>query len=410
MSTASAELRGARIAPNRVRIDRILAVTIFCFGFGFALQALPPIIAQLPTLRPAIAWPLLAVVFGGLAASVVAAVIGRGTRATASIVAITLLLALLLWPLSVQDAAAVAGQTPWLWYLVTIGTAYAAYSAPLRIAVLYAAITPVMFGALRAMPSGGDAGLTRSLLDAFYVCIVGFVMLLLIVVLRQSADRVDRAQATAMAEYENALRQHAGELERVEVDAVVHDNVLASLLAAASAQSAAERSLAAQMATRALSVLLPEREGVPSEGYVPLEMLVRQLQHASATFGAELDVRGAPTSAADAALSRPVAEALLGAAWQALTNSVQHAGPDPSVTRRVRAVLDEGAIDISIEDDGRGFVLEDVPRERLGIRLSILERVRAAGGSALVLSTPGRGTQVRLGWSADSEPAAQVRR
>lgn len=395
----TSETPGGRTPVNRARIDRILAATVFTFGFGFALQALPPIIAQLPTLRPAVAWPLLIIVFGGLAASVVAAIVQAATRIIASVVAATLLIALVLWPLSVEDPAALAGQMPWLWYLVTIGTAYAAYAVPLRLAVAYALVTPILFGALRLMPSGGAAGITRSLLDAFYVGIVGCVMLLLIVVLRQSAESVDRAQATAMAEYENALRQHAGELERVEVDAVVHDNVLASLLASASAQSPAERTLAVQMASRALSVLLPERDG--SESHVALEMLERQLQHAASTFGAALELDGSARSGRtpEPELPRPVAEALLGAAWQALTNSVQHAGPDSTVTRRVRAVVRRRSVDIVIEDDGGGFLVDQVPRERLGIRLSIIQRVRSVGGRAQVISTPDVGTEVRLTWS-----------
>lgn len=396
MAKRSADAAGPGPAANRKRIDRILAATIFFFGSGFALQTIPPIVTQLPVLQPAVGWPLLAIVFGGLAASVVAAILQRGTKLAGWVVAIALLLALLVWPLSVRDSSAVAGQTPWLWYLVTIGTAYAAYAAPLRIAVGYALVTPVLFGVLRILPSGGAAGVTRAVLDAFYVGIVGCVMLLLIVVLRQSADRVDRAQATAMAEYESALRQHAGEIERVEVDAVVHDNVLASLLAAASAHSPTERALATEMATRALAVLLPDRDGAGSEGFVALEMLARQLQHAASTFGAELVA--VPASERDAELPRPVAEALLGAVWQALTNSVQHAGPDATVARSVRARTDPDDIEIAVVDDGRGFVLAEVPRERLGIRLSILERVRSVGGTASVHSIPGVGTEVELRW------------
>jgi nitrate/nitrite-specific signal transduction histidine kinase len=238
-------------------------------------------------------------------------------------------------------------------------------------------------------------------LDAFYVGIVSFVMLVLITVLRQSADEVDRAQTTAMEQYEAAMRQHAGEVERVEVDALVHDNVLATLLAAAQAESAAERALVSSMAQRTLAVLLPEREHDTPEGLVPLELLERQLVHAGSTFGTALAVGIAPgVDPRRASLPRPVAEALIGAVWQALANSVQHAGPAGSVHRAVRGRLDDGAVEIVVEDDGRGFRLGDVPRERLGIRLSILERVHNAGGAARVESTPGEGTRVELAWES----------
>jgi hypothetical protein len=39
-----------------------------------------------------------------------------------------------------------------------------------------------------------------------------------------------------------------------------------------------------------------------------------------------------------------------------------------------------------------------VPTERLGVRVSILERVASAGGRAEIDSAPGTGTVVRLRW------------
>jgi signal transduction histidine kinase len=52
-----------------------------------------------------------------------------------------------------------------------------------------------------------------------------------------------------------------------------------------------------------------------------------------------------------------------------------------------------------ISDDGRGFDADAVPADRLGLRVSIRERVDAVGGSASVRSTPGGGTVVVLEWA-----------
>ena len=97
-------------------------------------------------------------------------------------------------------------------------------------------------------------------------------------------------------------------------------------------------------------------------------------------------------------MPRPVAEAVLGAVWQALTNSVQHAGPSDAVRRSVRGQLAACSVEVVVEDDGRGFLLADVPRERLGIRLSILDRVHQVQGSARIDTVPGVGTRVVVAW------------
>ena len=55
------------------------------------------------------------------------------------------------------------------------------------------------------------------------------------------------------------------------------EGTLATLLAAATAESPAERTLVASMARRTLAVLLPERETDAAETEVPLELLERQL-------------------------------------------------------------------------------------------------------------------------------------
>jgi signal transduction histidine kinase len=403
MPVADAPPTGA--PANRLRIDRIVTTVLSLFGFGFALQTVPPILDQLRFLQPAVAWPVLALVFGALAAAVGTAVVYRGTRITGVLVAGALLLALLTWPLSVVPGEVLPAM-PYVFYLLTLGTAFCTLVAPLRVAVVYAVVTPVLFCVLRVLPSGGAVEPTRAVLDAFYVGIVGFVMLVLISVLRQSAEEVDRAQTTAMEQYEAAMRQHAGEVERIEVDALVHDNVLATLLAAATAESPSQRALASSMARRTLAVLLPEKESDVAEGSVPLEVVERQLAHAASTFAADLDVGTAPAiDPRTASVPRTVAEAVLGAVWQALSNSVQHAGPGDQVRRTVRGLLDVDSVEVVVEDDGRGFRVAEVPRERLGIRLSILERVHNVSGDARVESRPGEGTRVVIGWSARTAAA-----
>ena len=49
-----------------------------------------------------------------------------------------------------------------------------------------------------------------------------------------------------------------------------------------------------------------------------------------------------------------------------------------------------------MRDEGPGFELETVPTERRGVRDSIVGRMAAVGGSAVVESRPGEGTEIAL--------------
>jgi signal transduction histidine kinase len=82
---------------------------------------------------------------------------------------------------------------------------------------------------------------------------------------------------------------------------------------------------------------------------------------------------------------------------------VQHAGEAPRVKRwiTVRGLQPLG-IEVEIGDTGAGFAAWDVPTERIGVRVSILERVAHAGGRAEIDSAPGEGTVVTIRWPAEA--------
>jgi len=88
------------------------------------------------------------------------------------------------------------------------------------------------------------------------------------------------------------------------------------------------------------------------------------------------------------------------ASAQAIVNSIQHAGAGGEpVARSVRMNSNLlGGCTIEIVDSGVGFDPAAVPSERLGLRISIQERVATAGGSVQVRSAPGRGTSILIEW------------
>lgn len=93
-------------------------------------------------------------------------------------------------------------------------------------------------------------------------------------------------------------------------------------------------------------------------------------------------------------------EALVQASREAMLNASRHGGGTVSVYLEAS----DGQAEIFIKDRGPGFQVGDVPADRLGIRESIVGRMKRHGGSAAILST-GDGTEVRLRLPAVTEHA-----
>ncbi len=84
-------------------------------------------------------------------------------------------------------------------------------------------------------------------------------------------------------------------------------------------------------------------------------------------------------------------EALVQASREAMLNASRHGGGTVSVYLEAS----DGQSEVFIKDRGPGFELSDVPEDRLGVRESIIGRMKRHSGSATILST-GTGTEVRL--------------
>jgi signal transduction histidine kinase len=90
----------------------------------------------------------------------------------------------------------------------------------------------------------------------------------------------------------------------------------------------------------------------------------------------------------------PRAEAVLGAAREALLNAARHSGDSGPI--RVYAEIDDAGIALFVRDRGAGFDPAAVPEDRRGVRESIVGRMERAGGRADIRSSPGGGTEVAI--------------
>jgi len=209
---------------------------------------------------------------------------------------------------------------------------------------------------------------------------------------------LERQQARARA----AEAELAVANERASTAAHLHDSVLQTL---ALVQRRAEdpgavRSLARRQERELREWLFPGDQA--PAGAVALD---RALAEVAEQVQADHDVAVrlvAVGGLAEVAV-QGATESLVGAAREAMANAAVHAGVE---VVDVFAERVDGALTVYVRDRGSGFVLEEVPADRHGVRGSILGRMAAAGGRAGITSTPGRGTEVQLHLPADAVGAS----
>ncbi|HWM33361.1 MAG TPA: hypothetical protein VNR36_03875 [Pseudolysinimonas sp.] len=88
-----------------------------------------------------------------------------------------------------------------------------------------------------------------------------------------------------------------------------------------------------------------------------------------------------------------VARALIGSVRAAFENVLRHSGV---TVAELELIYSDDEITVMITDQGAGFDRAAIAPDRLGVRGSIEERLRAVGGHAQIWSSPGGGTSVVL--------------
>lgn len=113
----------------------------------------------------------------------------------------------------------------------------------------------------------------------------------------------------------------------------------------------------------------------------------------------ELDYEVAMTVVSAGTSTERASGEVAAAAREAMLNAARHAGGEVSVYIEGSP----GAVDVYVRDRGPGFSIADVPADRIGIRESIIGRMRRIGGSATVgPGSGGAGTQVHIRFPSGS--------
>ena len=106
------------------------------------------------------------------------------------------------------------------------------------------------------------------------------------------------------------------------------------------------------------------------------------------------DEHGKPIEVVTVGDAHPSAQtdALLDATRQALVNAVTH-GSEP-ISLYCEAT--DTTVEVFVRDHGEGFDIDTIPPDRLGIRESIIGRIKRRGGTVEIVSRAGWGTEVRM--------------
>lgn len=386
--------------------DRVLRILAGSVGIGsvvFTLLAIGSIARQVPYLNPWFTVVALLVYCGIpplLGVLSIRAPI-RVLRTLAGVHIASAVLILLLWVPASTRLPMPDNDPPWILTVITVATSAAAIVLPTLPGWLYLLGISIGAGILPWVVAGGANGLL-SLQDGVMTALFSAVMLSLLQLTLRAGREQDVAAHAAREAAAAAATARVLEQQRTNYQAFTHDNVLATLLSA-SRNTPGTLDLTRASARSAMLKL----EEFTFEGSIGAELGAEVL--GSLLTAATVDTNVAISVSIDEpdgyTLRTPidVAEALAAGVTEAIRNSIRHAEwPDGRIVNRaVTARISADGTRITVVDDGRGFNPRRIGTDRLGVRVSILQRVNVHPGAiATVESERGNGTTVTLSWTA----------
>lgn len=297
-------------------------------------------------------------------------------------------------------------EIPWPWLFQPTAIACAGLVWSRKIAVGYALLSttlPLTLSLLFGYP------LTVELFSQTLAHLGDIVFLALIVLLRAQMTRTALAEHSLAHRIREVARAEAVLRAKQRAVAFVHDELLSTLNSASALTTdhAPRIQLAADASLTSLKHEI-DNQGPQLEGTVSCEDLELRLRRSAEHLDLILNNQLVSTHGElPLTVSTTVAEAALAA----LVNAERHArrGQAPATVRFI-AKITPASVVVMVEDDGPGFLVDEIPADRLGVRVSISQRMRLLpGGLSRISSTIGAGTRVELTWrSIDGENSAHA--
>jgi signal transduction histidine kinase/phage shock protein PspC (stress-responsive transcriptional regulator) len=188
-------------------------------------------------------------------------------------------------------------------------------------------------------------------------------------------------------ELSDERRARIREQERADMAAHLHDSVLQTLAMIQRSDDPQRMITLARAQERDLRTWLFEPVGLEAGGTVG-----EAIASAAAKVEADFNVPVEVVVVGDRQLDK-TENPLIAAASEAMANAAEHSG---ARTISIYVECAEDAVDAWVTDQGVGFNPDAVPDDRKGISESIVARMERAGGKALLVSTPGEGSEVHL--------------
>lgn len=377
------------------RILRHFAVFIACGYLAYLILTLPAIIASFRVMHPAWTFPALIVVFGpGIALGPWAwRAPARRLKVAAALAAAGYIAAVATWRLGWTGDHLNGNTDIWFWLfngLAGIAAALAmrpAYAFVVLVGIVVASTT--INHAIRASATNGP--LLPDIAWSFAFCLVFFSAA---VMGMRTAAVLDDTRAYAYAATSEAAATQARTAERQRFNQLTHDGVMSTLLVAARQGNSTQLARQAQATLSDLDVL---RDGAPHSEPLPVQAAIAHIRTTLTTADHQLRFHAIEDGQAPRRLPAAAIRTVAAAAAEAVRNSMRHAA---STTPTAAAIVIDGTtLEITITDEGAGFDPESVPPDRLGLAVSVRDRMAQIGGSATIDSTPGQGTRIHLRWA-----------
>jgi len=308
---------------------------------------------------------------------------------------VSTIFALLTWAFQLNGSALQVGEKPWIWWGIGIAALSAVGGFGIVISSSIVVAIPLMWFMLEISNIGHPVDLWLALEGSLFSFLFSTVLAVLVVVLRYESSKVDEANQKSVEAAIDLAKNDAIHRERDRVDALVHDSVLTTLMVAANANDSSAQHDARELAIAAIKKLETAKGLSNHENAITINSLFSALS--ISVWRQDENVSISSEEQSDLQVPSDVAEALTEATLQAVANALQHAGSESKVEVFLKGL--PNGVKIVVKDDGRGFRASRIPRNRLGLKLSIIGRIQSVGGKAFIDSKLGIGTNIILEWS-----------